>query len=149
MAEIDRMIAKVRPAAARKELERRVELIRQENREKAKAERARIPEWQSRLRTYQLTQEDIDGLIQVQEELCAICHLATPKVIDHDHSTGEVRGLLCSPCNLLLGCAKDNPATLSAAIQYLAEPPVRKIDLKGAGKVGSNTPSGRAQLKGN
>lgn len=40
--------------------------------------------------------------------------------IDHDHSTGKVRGVLCPPCNLMIGYARDNPAVLAAAINYLA-----------------------------
>lgn len=39
--------------------------------------------------------------------------------VDHDHVTGEVRGLLCHHCNSLLGYAKDRPGTLAAALRYL------------------------------
>lgn len=40
-------------------------------------------------------------------------------VIDHDHRTGKVRGLLCNGCNVLLGAAYDNVQTLRKAIEYL------------------------------
>jgi len=39
--------------------------------------------------------------------------------IDHDHETGAVRGILCPPCNLMIGYAKDRPDVLVAAAQYL------------------------------
>ena len=41
--------------------------------------------------------------------------------VDHEHSTGVVRGLLCTNCNTMLGHAKDNPDTLRAGIDYLAK----------------------------
>jgi hypothetical protein len=66
-----------------------------------------------------------------QGNRCAICKThaddiphATfkynPLVIDHCHSTGHVRGLLCPTCNNMLGHAKDNVAVLAAAIEYLS-----------------------------
>lgn len=56
---------------------------------------------------------------------CAICR-QRPEVdrrlaVDHDHETGAVRGLLCSNCNLMLGNARDNVATLGRAVAYLAD----------------------------
>ncbi len=55
---------------------------------------------------------------------CAICGYTNsksyPKLgIDHDHKTGEVRGVLCSFCNTGLGSFRDNTELLSAAIKYL------------------------------
>lgn len=55
---------------------------------------------------------------------CAICQQHPPSerrlAVDHDHETGAIRGLLCSNCNLLLGHAKDQIATLAQAIIYLS-----------------------------
>jgi hypothetical protein len=39
--------------------------------------------------------------------------------IDHDHLTGEFRGLLCTACNTAIGKFKDDPEILAAAIRYL------------------------------
>ena len=79
---------------------------------------------------YGCTVGDIAALAEKQGNRCAICNTHrndithasfkyNPLVIDHDHSTGAVRGLLCPTCNNLLGHAKDNVATLAGAIAYL------------------------------
>lgn len=52
----------------------------------------------------------------------AVCHIcSSPKAdhVDHDHSTGAVRGFLCGQCNVGLGMFHDSPAKLAAAIEYL------------------------------
>jgi hypothetical protein len=46
---------------------------------------------------------------------------------DHDHRTGEIRGLLCKHCNDLLGRIMDDPAYLRAMIAYLESPPARRV----------------------
>ncbi len=45
-------------------------------------------------------------------------------VVDHDHVTGKIRGILCHGCNLILGNAGDNPQLLLNAAEYLGVPPV-------------------------
>lgn len=59
-----------------------------------------------------------------QQWRCAICsRKAYPAgsrlVVDHDHATGAVRALLCSPCNSALGLMGDKPDRLKAAARYL------------------------------
>lgn len=61
-----------------------------------------------KLKQYGLTQESYDHLHIRQGGVCAICQQETTLVIDHDHSTGKVRGLLCNSCNLALGLLKEN-----------------------------------------
>lgn len=57
---------------------------------------------------------------------CAICGQASSRLsVDHDHRTGNARGMLCTHCNLGLGSFRDDPAVLRRAIRYLDAPPVR------------------------
>jgi hypothetical protein len=50
---------------------------------------------------------------------CVICGAAEQLVVDHDHVTGEVRGMLCNHCNRGLGHFRDDPVLLEFAAQYL------------------------------
>jgi hypothetical protein len=73
-----------------------------------------------RAKRYGLTAEEYDGLLVLQNEVCAICScvLSDPH-IDHSHSNGKVRGLLCHACNAGLGLFKDDTGILKQAILYL------------------------------
>lgn len=79
---------------------------------------------------YGLTRELYEEMLANQGGVCAICGCPERSItkkggkvralaVDHDHATGEVRGLLCGMCNNGLGNFKDNPALLESAIQYL------------------------------
>lgn len=50
---------------------------------------------------------------------CVICGDVGPLVVDHDHSSGEIRGMLCNHCNRGLGHFRDNPELLEFARMYL------------------------------
>ena len=67
------------------------------------------------------------GILSAQGGKCAVCGkeplLRTDKswglCVDHDHTTGKVRGLLCSSCNVILGHVHDNPDILMKLVDYL------------------------------
>ena len=73
-------------------------------------------------RKYKITLEDYDQMIVEQQGLCLICERIPKKklVVDHNHHTGKVRGLLCDPCNVALGFLEDNVNFLAKAIKYLS-----------------------------
>lgn len=54
---------------------------------------------------------------------CSICHTLDNLVIDHDHKTNKVRGILCHSCNKGLGSFEDSTDRLAAAKDYLLHPP--------------------------
>jgi hypothetical protein len=68
-----------------------------------------------------ITIEQYDRLFAEQGGRCAICRReqANWLSMDHDHASGEKRGLLCKPCNLGLGNFRDDPEVLIAAARYL------------------------------
>ena len=78
-------------------------------------------------RSYGMTFEEFDAMLSDQGNCCAICKTKQPGGraqrfnVDHNHKTGEVRGLLCKSCNIALGEVKENIHTLQAMIEYLNE----------------------------
>jgi hypothetical protein len=77
-----------------------------------------------------ITLEDFKLLLDKQNNMCAICKITTEDYakinkhkfhVDHCHTTGKVRGLLCNNCNVSLGGFKDSKDLLEAAIKYLDE----------------------------
>lgn len=74
-------------------------------------------------RDYGITQADYDQMLHSQGGVCAICggeetvHRFFP--VDHCHTTGKVRGLLCTKCNRGLGLLKDDYETVRKAAEYL------------------------------
>lgn len=68
-----------------------------------------------------LTSADVDAMVEAQGGVCAVCRERTPRHVDHDHLTGEVRGVLCSGCNQGLGNVKDDAARLRLAADYVEQ----------------------------
>jgi len=73
---------------------------------------------------YGISSEQKQELFESQGSRCAGCGSDNPQSnrgwnLDHDHETGEVRGVLCKPCNLILGLADDSTEQLEGLIEYL------------------------------
>lgn len=82
-------------------------------------------------RTYGITSDQYAQLYAAQGGRCFICRRATGKTrrlsVDHDHKTGEVRALLCRPCNDLIGHARDDVDVFVRAINHLEDPIARRV----------------------
>jgi hypothetical protein len=63
--------------------------------------------------------EDYKKLLEKNNFSCQICKSNNKLCIDHDHTTGDIRGLLCSSCNKALGLFCDNIDLLKNATFYL------------------------------
>ena len=79
-------------------------------------------------RTYGIGVSDYEAMLESQNHCCKLCggegfvmakHHSMKLVVDHCHTSGAVRGLLCHNCNRALGLMHDNTETLRAAIAYL------------------------------
>lgn len=93
----------------------------------------RLPYWQVRdlFRLYGLKPSKYMAMLRSQGWACKVCRVDTPRTshvgrhhtmfaVDHDHKTGEVRGLLCNKCNMNLG-VYENVKSDERFLQYLNE----------------------------
>lgn len=103
----------------------RVAEFRQRLRERDYSEFRRRERKGNLYRNHGITIEEYEAKLISQGGVCAICNLPPTNGrglklhVDHDHSTGKIRGLLCNYCNLGLGKFKDNSDLLQRAIEYL------------------------------
>ena len=104
--------------------------IARNKRNSAPKEKTAIINRRSKLkRNYGISLEDYDQLLKKQNGGCAICGTTNPVGrsgqfgpvfhVDHCHTNGHIRGLLCHHCNVALGAFKDDPKLLMKAMQYL------------------------------
>lgn len=84
------------------------------------------------IKTYGLEPGEYAELYEFQGGLCATCPRSLGRsgrtkrlAVDHNHSTGEVRGLICGPCNRFIGLMGDDPGMFVGFALYLADPPAR------------------------
>ncbi|MGH7974916.1 MAG: endonuclease VII domain-containing protein [bacterium] len=67
---------------------------------------------------YNLSLEDYNKMLIHQDNRCALCRIYRKLVVDHDHKTGRVRGLLCNSCNLALRYF-ENEETFNKILKYI------------------------------
>lgn len=83
-------------------------------------DRVRIISRNHHLRTkYGISQDKYEAMATAQDGRCVICDEEAFLVVDHCHSFGLLRGLICQPCNGGLGAFRDNPQALRSAADYL------------------------------
>src|ERR1019366_1751148 len=80
------------------------------------------------MKNYGITLVQYKEMLQEQNSCCAICNKPETRTrngkltmlsVDHNHTTGEVRGLLCNKCNTLIGYANEDAKILEASLKYL------------------------------
>lgn len=89
-----------------------------------KRQRSAQPRRSSWLRQYGITPAEYDAMFAAQAGLCAICknhQTARRLAVDHCHTTGKVRGLLCTRCNSGIGQFKEDPGLFARALFYLEQ----------------------------
>lgn len=78
--------------------------------------------WRHLKERYNITKEEYEDRYAMQEGRCGICSTyAEVLCVDHDHKTGDVRGLLCSPCNRSLGQLGDDIESIKRTLEYLEQ----------------------------
>lgn len=89
-----------------------------------KSEKGKLAEINYRLRTkYGITRSVYDEILERQQGKCAICGQTNPQnplCVDHCHATGQVRGLLCVPCNSMLSRVEKDRSLFTRIVEYLA-----------------------------
>jgi len=75
---------------------------------------------------YGISPEEYDELVKNQDGKCYLCGIeenynGKPLYVDHCHTSGKIRKLLCQHCNSGLGMFRDNPELLEKAAEYVRE----------------------------
>ena len=99
-------------------------------------------------REFDITLEEHNKVKLYQKNVCAICKRSKSKngkllvlCVDHEHFSGEIRGLLCWQCNKAIAIFQDDPLRMQAAYEYFMNLPFEKVFGKKRfcipGKIGS------------
>lgn len=108
------------------------ELVRKHGREAARRRRTQDPIGESRrarekgmLSRYGITEAQRAEIIEFQGGICPMCAAENPDALDHNHETGQIRGVPCNSCNTRLGRNGDNAESVAVwcalQLHYLAE----------------------------
>lgn len=83
--------------------------------------RKRTENWIKRQNRYKIPVQDLKDMYARQEGKCATClqELNNKFHVDHCHTKGTVRGMLCRGCNVALGFVKENPIALRGLADYI------------------------------
>lgn len=68
---------------------------------------------------YGISAADVDRRITLQDGRCAICGKRRSLNVDHNHTTGELRAMVCHLCNLIVGHLENHPLLVQRAEAYL------------------------------
>lgn len=97
-----------------------------ENKARAAATSRRL-----KLRSYGITETQYQAMLAAQGYACPICEkffaAGTKPAVDHSHTTGAVRGILCRKCNTAIGLMEDSVGMLERAIDYLSMERLRRL----------------------
>lgn len=72
------------------------------------------------IKNYGITLDEKENMSMQQNGVCAVCNKPGKLVVDHDHKTGKVRGLLHSSCNAAIGLLKEDVEAALGAARYLS-----------------------------
>lgn len=93
-------------------------------------------------RKYGLTVEQYENMLAEQNGLCALCGLPPDEtdlqkilVVDHDHETNQIRGLIHGRCNALIGYAREDVRVLTCAIGYVTRNTNHRVDYDPRGEL--------------
>jgi hypothetical protein len=79
----------------------------------------------ARAHHYGMTPAQVDDLLRQQDGRCPVCEKPSPKHVDHDHESGQVRGILHPRCNMLVGFLETCQEDVARAKRYIrSTPPV-------------------------
>lgn len=115
-------------AKAREYRKKNSKLLAKKAKEYYENHKENYKEWQLRS-IYGISSLDVSEMLIKQNNRCAICNKELTKIhkngvlaryIDHNHTTGEVRGILCQQCNVALGMFNDDPELLRKAADYIS-----------------------------